>query len=151
MTYTSPIFEKTIFRELLTVLPAGQATSGPPLGPLLGQFGVNTPIFCKQFNDLTNDFLSFSKGKQILVNTKIVVYEDKTFTFSISKPPVSFLIRQLQKKESLEFSYFYFVTLEDVVSIAQFKFGRTSNIKVLEARCRSVLGSISATDIQVVE
>ena len=68
--------------------PAGAANPAPPVGPALGQHGVNIMEFCKKFNEQ-------SKGKEGLVLPAVItVYEDRSFTFIIKSPPVSVLIKQ---------------------------------------------------------
>src|SRR6478735_6646135 len=134
------IQNKTVFRELLTVLPARAATTGPPLGPLLGQFGVNTPSFCKQFNDATSIFSSLIKNKLVLLYVKIIIYDDKTLGFTIQKPHTSFLIKQLRKK-LLSTNTFFVLTLDDLFKIVQFKFGRVKSPALLFKLSRVVLGT----------
>ena len=70
-------------------VPAGQANPSPPIGPALGQQGVNIMEFCKQFNAQTQ---SVEKGLPILV--VITVYSDRSFTFIMKTPPASVLIRK---------------------------------------------------------
>ncbi len=135
------IQNKTVFRELLTVLPAGAATTGPPLGPLLGQFGVNTPSFCKQFNDATSIFSSLIKNKLVLLSVKIYIYDDKTLAFEIQKPHTSFLIKQLRKRLSASGSSFYVLSLHDLFKIVYFKFGPIKNDFSLFRFSKIVLGT----------
>lgn len=131
------IQSKNVFRELLTVLPAGAATTGPPLGPLLGQFGVNTPSFCKQFNDVTFSLFNFSKGKVIMLVVKIFIYDDKTIGFVVLKPQTTFLIKLLRKKVPGN-NNLYVLTSEDLIKVVQFKFNTT---KLLMSYCKSVKGT----------
>ena len=69
-------------------VPAGSANPAPPIGPALGQHGVNIMDFCKKFNDMTKD-----KGGMILP-VVISVYEDRSFTFITKTPPAAVLIKK---------------------------------------------------------
>lgn len=69
-------------------LPAGKATPAPPVGPALGQAGVNIPDFCRQFNEKTAD------QPGMIFPVLIYVTKKKTFTFEIKTPPVAVLIRK---------------------------------------------------------
>ncbi|MFC1617067.1 50S ribosomal protein L11 [Candidatus Margulisiibacteriota bacterium] len=68
-------------------IPAGKANPAPPVGPALGQHGVQIMDFCKAYNDKTKD-----KAGQI-IPVEITVYEDRSFTFILKTPPVSDLIK----------------------------------------------------------
>ena len=76
-------------------VPAGQANPSPPVGPALGQHGVNIMEFCKAFNAATGDM---EKGMPI--PTTITVYADRSFTFVTKTPPASFLIKKAAKLKS---------------------------------------------------
>lgn len=73
------------------VLQAGAANPAPPVGPILGQHGVNIMEFCKAYNAQTQD----KKGQTI--PAEITVFEDRSFTFILKLPPVSALIKQALK------------------------------------------------------
>ena len=70
-------------------MPAGKANPSPPIGPALGQKGVNIMAFCKEFNAATS---SMEPGLPVPV--EITVYNDKSFTFIMKSPPAAFLIRK---------------------------------------------------------
>jgi large subunit ribosomal protein L11 len=69
-------------------IPAGQATPAPPVGPALGQHGLNIMDFCKAFNAKTQ------KQAGTIIPVIITVYSDRTYTFVTKTPPASFLLRQ---------------------------------------------------------
>src|SRR4030042_3485001 len=74
-------------------LPAGEANPAPPVGPALGQHGVNIMEFCKQYNEKTKD----KKGQ--LIPAEVTIYEDRSFTFVTKLPPVSEYIKKAAKLE----------------------------------------------------
>jgi large subunit ribosomal protein L11 len=76
-------------------VPAGSANPSPPIGPALGQRGLAIMEFCKQFNAQTQ---SMEKGSPIPV--VITVYQDRSFTFEMRTPPVSYFIKKAAKLES---------------------------------------------------
>lgn len=80
---------KKITGTLKLVIPAGKANPSPPVGPALGQRGVNIMEFCKQFNERTKQF---KENTPIPVN--VTVFNDKSFTFISKTPSVSFFIKQ---------------------------------------------------------
>lgn len=79
---------KKVVAQIKLHVPAGAANPAPPVGPALGQHGVNIMQFCKQFNDKT-------KGREgLILPAVITVYEDKSFTFIIKSPPSSILLKR---------------------------------------------------------
>jgi len=79
---------KAIKAQIKLHVPAAQANPAPPVGPALGQHGVNIMQFCKQFNDQT-------KGRDGLILPVVIsVFEDHTFTFIIKSPPTSILLKR---------------------------------------------------------
>ncbi|MGE0527119.1 MAG: 50S ribosomal protein L11 [Bdellovibrionales bacterium] len=75
-------------------IPAGKANPAPPVGPALGQHGVNIMEFCKQFNARTQ------KEGDMIIPVIITVYSDRSFTFITKTPPVSVLLKKAAKIES---------------------------------------------------
>ena len=69
-------------------IPAGKATPAPPVGPALGQAGVNIQQFCSQFNDKTAGMIGY------VIPVEIFVYEDRTFTFITKTPPAADLLKK---------------------------------------------------------
>ena len=79
---------KEVVAQIKLYVPAGQANPAPPVGPALGQHGVNIMMFCKQFNEKT-------KGREGLILPAIIkVYKDKSFDFILKTPPSSVLIKK---------------------------------------------------------
>ncbi len=79
---------KKVNAQIKLHVPAGSANPAPPVGPALGQHGVNIMQFCKQFNDQT-------KGRDGLILPVVIsVYEDRTFSFIIKSPPSSVLLKR---------------------------------------------------------
>jgi len=77
---------KKIADKFKLMIPAGQANPSPPVGPALGQRGVNIMEFCKAFNEKTKDKMGFK------IPVEITVYSDRSFTFVTKQPPASDLI-----------------------------------------------------------
>nr|YP_010713797.1 ribosomal protein L11 [Galdieria phlegrea]WDA99879.1 ribosomal protein L11 [Galdieria phlegrea] len=80
---------KKLISIVRLALPAGKATPAPPVGPALGQHGVNIVMFCKEYNAKTSDKIG------LIIPAEIYIYEDKSFNFILKTPPVSELIKKL--------------------------------------------------------
>ncbi len=130
-------------------VPAGAATPSPPIGPALGQRGVNIMEFCKAFNASTQEM---EKGMPI--PTVITVYADRSFTFVTKTPPASFLIKKAAnlKSGSKEPGKVTAGKIQrsKLSEIAQLKMADL-NANDLEAATRIIEGSARAMGLEVVE
>ena len=79
---------KKVVKVVKLQIPAGKANPAPPVGPALGQAGVNIPGFCSQFNEKTKDKMGY------VLPVVISVYEDRSFTFVVKTPPASDLLKK---------------------------------------------------------
>src|SRR5258706_7929861 len=79
---------KKITGQIKLQIAAGQANPAPPVGPALGQHGVNIMAFCKEFNAVTKDQAG------LVIPVVITVYQDKSFTFITKSPPASILLKK---------------------------------------------------------
>ena len=79
---------KTIDGYLKLQIPAGQANPAPPVGPSLGQHGVNIMDFCKAFNEKTKEQMG------VIIPVEITVFADRSFTFIIKTPPAAILLKK---------------------------------------------------------
>ena len=130
-------------------VPAGSATPSPPIGPALGQRGVNIMEFCKAFNASTQEL---EKGMPI--PTVITVYGDRSFTFVTKTPPASFLIKKAAKlksgsKEPGKVSAGT-IRRSQLSEIAEAKM-KDLNANDIEAATKIIEGSARAMGLEVVE
>ena len=130
-------------------VPAGSATPSPPIGPALGQRGVNIMEFCKAFNASTQEM---EKGMPI--PTVITVYADRSFTFITKTPPASFLIKKAAglksgSKEPGKVSAGK-IKRSQLAEIAQTKMADL-NANDIEAATKIIEGSARAMGLEVVE
>ena len=130
-------------------VPAGSATPSPPIGPALGQRGVNIMEFCKAFNASTQEL---EKGMPI--PTVITVYADRSFTFITKTPPASFLIKKAAglksgSKEPGKVSAGKIARWK-LTEIAEMKM-KDLNANDVEAATKIIEGSARAMGLQVVE
>jgi len=129
-------------------IPAGKANPAPPVGPALGQHGVNIMEFCKQFNARTQ-----SLGDSI-VPIIITVYQDRSFTFITKTPPVSSLIKKACKLQSgskqPQKEKVGKIKMADVKNIGQLKIPDLNCLKV-ESAMSQVVGTARSMGIEVIE
>ncbi|MCD6283958.1 50S ribosomal protein L11 [bacterium] len=129
-------------------IKAGEANPAPPIGPILGQYGLNISDFCNKFNQATKD----KKGDVIPV--EIYVYEDRTFDFKLKTPPASYLLKKATgiKKGSGKphKDKVGSITKAQLKEIAQKKMPDL-NANSLEEAIRIIEGTAKSMGIEVVE
>lgn len=139
---------KKIVGELKLQIPAGKANPSPPVGPALGQRGVNIMEFCKAFNEKTKDMGDFN------IPVIITVYQDKSFTFITKKPPVTDLIKKaagIQKGSDNPLkNKVAKLTRAQVLEIAKVKLDDL-NAKDMEGAIKTVEGSARSMGIEITE
>lgn len=137
---------KKIDKVLKLNLPAGSATPAPPVGPILGQAGINMMDFLKQYNDKTSD----KRGQ--VIPAEITVYTDKSFTFVLKLPPVADMIKQAAKVKSGSATagkaVAGTVTADQIREIAQKKLGDL-NTTDLENAIKTVSGTARSMGIAI--
>jgi large subunit ribosomal protein L11 len=139
---------KEIATKIKLQAPGGQATPAPPIGPALGQHGVNIGQFVSQFNERTKEF------KGTIVPVVITVYTDRSFTFEVKSPPAAVLLKQaaqiekgsgVPNKENVGK-----VTAEQVRKIAETKF-KDLNAYSLEQAEKIIRGTARSMGVEVVD
>ncbi|GAA7176851.1 50S ribosomal protein L11 [Helicobacter pylori] len=139
---------KKVVGEIKLQIPAGKANPSPPVGPVLGQRGVNIMEFCKAFNERTKDMGSFN------IPVIITVYQDKSFTFITKKPPVTDLIKKASGVEKGSDNplknKIAKLTHKQVEEIAQLKM-EDLNTSTMEAAKKIVMGSARSMGVEVVD
>ena len=139
---------KEVATRIKLQAPGGQATPAPPIGPALGQHGVNIGQFVSQFNERTKDL------KGTIVPVVITVYADRSFTFEVKSPPAAVLLKQVAEvakgsgtpnKEMVGT-----VTTEQVRKIAEAKF-KDLNAYDLTAAEKIIRGTARSMGIEIVD
>lgn len=139
---------KKITGYINLIIPAGKANPSPPVGPALGQRGLNIMEFCKAFNAHT---------QKIEIDTpipvKITAYADRTFSFITKTPPASFFLKKAINKKSASKlpgrEKVGSVTMAQIREIAATKM-ENLNANDLEAACQMIIGSARSMGIEVV-
>ncbi|MCM8782179.1 MAG: 50S ribosomal protein L11 [Candidatus Omnitrophica bacterium] len=139
---------KKVIATIKLYCPAGQANPAPPVGPALGQHGLNIMEFCKKFNEKT-------KGQEgLIVPVVITAYEDKSFNFIIKSPPCSVLLKRaagiakasgVPNKEKVGK-----VTRQQIKEIAQAKV-KDLNTKDIETAIKIIEGTARSMGIEITQ
>ena len=139
---------KKLIAMIKLALPAGKATPAPPVGPALGQHGLNIMNFCKEYNARTAD-----KG-DLIIPVEISAFEDRSFSFILKTPPVSVLLVKAANipKGSGEPNKISGgeVTTDQVLEIAKIKLPDL-NTQSLESAAKTVIGTANNMGIKVVD
>jgi len=130
---------------LTLYIRANSAKSGPPLGTTLGNIGVNTMKFVKEFNDFTKDLPNY-----FLLKTSIVIIENKSFTFNVSLPSIGNIISMVKKDEIIKdingtSKHIMYISIEDYIKLAIFKFPSYPLYKSLKI----IKGSLLSANIKI--
>src|SRR5437588_3763698 len=138
---------KKIIKVIKLQIPAGQANPAPPVGPALGQHGVNIMAFCKEFNATTKEQVG------LIIPVVITVYQDKSFTFITKSPPASVLLKKaagitVGSKEPNKEKVGK-VTRKQVLDIVKMKL-KDMNATDEEAALRVISGTARSMGIEVV-
>jgi large subunit ribosomal protein L11 len=138
---------KKVLAQIKLQCPAGQANPAPPVGPALGQHGVNIMDFCKQFNAKTQ------KQPGMIIPVIITVYQDRSFSFILKTPPAAILLKKAAKIEKgsgvPNKQKVGKVTRQQIEEIAKIKLPDL-NCEDLEAAMRTVEGTARNMGIEVV-
>ncbi|MEK7520901.1 MAG: 50S ribosomal protein L11 [Patescibacteria group bacterium] len=137
---------KPIKATLKLQIPAGAANPAPPVGPALGQHGINIQQFCQQFNEASKEMAGN------IIPAEITIYEDRTFEFKLKTPPASDLMRKaagVEKGSAVPHkNKVGFVTKEDLRMIAEKKMVDL-NAGDIEAAMNIVAGTARSMGIEV--
>ena len=144
----APKKKKKIVTQIKLQITGGQANPAPPVGPALGQHGLNIMEFCKAYNDRTKDQMG------LVIPVVITVYEDRTYTFITKTPPASVLVRKAIKidKGSSEPNKIKAgkITRKQLEEIAQLKMPDL-NANDVQAGANIIAGTARSMGVEVVD
>uniref|UniRef100_A0A023F875 Large ribosomal subunit protein uL11m n=1 Tax=Triatoma infestans TaxID=30076 RepID=A0A023F875_TRIIF len=137
--------------KIKTFIPAGMAAAGPPLGPMLGQHGLNIAAFCKDFNEKTKSLI-----EGVPLPTRIYVNPDRSYSMVIHKPPTTFLLKQAAGIQRAAMQpgkeVCGKITLKHLYEIAKIKSeDPPMECLTLEEICKKFIGIAHSCGIEVVE
>jgi ribosomal protein L11 len=136
--------EQDVKHIINITIKAQSAESGPPLGTVLGNIGVNAIKFAKDFNEFTVDLPNYFK-----VNVKIFIYINNNYKFIVKMPNIGYILSLLRKEtEYLASGYsvkYYYLNLSDLLKLSLLKFPNIS----LKRSLKIVLGSVKSANIKV--
>ncbi len=127
---------KKVVGQIKLQIPAGKATPAPPVGPALGQYGVNIMEFCKQYNARTG------QDEGLVIPVLITVFQDKSFTFITKTPPASVLLKRaaaLAKGSGTP-------GREKVAELPKDKIVEIAKIKLPDLNCKSLDAAIKTVE-----
>jgi large subunit ribosomal protein L11 len=139
---------KKVIGLVKLAINAGKATPAPPIGPALGQHGVNIMAFCKEYNERTKDQAG------LIIPVEITVYEDRSFTFITKTPPAAVLLKKAANISSGSSE----PNRKKVASVPKSKVREIADIKMkdlnaasIEAAMRMVEGTARSMGIDIIE
>ena len=139
---------KKVIEVLKLQIPAGKANPSPPVGPALGQRGINIMEFCKAFNEKTKDMMGYT------IPVEITVYNDRSFTFITKQPPVTDFLKKaagIQKGSSNPLKEKVGkITKAQLREIAEKKLPDL-NTDDIEAAMKTIAGSAKSMGIEIVD
>lgn len=141
---------KKIVAEVTIQIPAGKAMPGPPVGPALGAYGINLPMFIKEYNE--RSVQHYPEGTT--VPAKVTIFGDRSFTFELKTPPAAVLVRQAlglpKGSASAKAEQVGSITADQLRKIAEVKLPDL-NTDDVEAAMRIIAGTCRQMGVTVAE